>query len=257
MRLMMKKILGLLLLIPLAGNAQEVTLTAVPNATFGTVIVDLTWTSTGVDACLASGGWTGVRSTAGTEQVTIYESTEFVLSCSRQGGSARLSWRAPTERTDGTALTSLKDHLLYASESQGSLEITTPITVPMPTLEYTFTLPAGTWYFGAKARDENNITSAMSGTVSKVIEDVNIEDRASVSIVAPPRPPVLVTVETVVYEISSHPRQGYRVWRPIGEIALGVECNPDFNIGDYYEVPASDVTFKRFPAIPVVVTRCG
>jgi hypothetical protein len=254
---MMKRFLGLILLLPFTSNAQEVTLTAVPSSTSGTVTVALTWTSSGVDTCLASGGWAGVRSTSGTEEVIIYESTQFVLTCSRQGGTAQLRWLAPTERTDGTALTGLKDHLLYVSDSQGSLEIVTPVTVPMPTLEYTFTLPAGTWYFGAKARDTNNLTSAMSGTVSKVIEDVSVQDTASVSIVAPPKPPSLLTIETVVYEISSHPRHGYRVWRPIGEIALGVECNADFNIGNYYEVPPDQVTFRRFPTIPIVVARCG
>ena len=52
--------------------------------------VDITWTSTNSTGCVASGSWTGTKSTSGSETVTISNtgSNSFTLTCNGEGGNA-------------------------------------------------------------------------------------------------------------------------------------------------------------------------
>lgn len=51
--------------------------------------VTLSWSSSGASSCEASGGWSGTKSTSGTEVLgPIEQSTSVVLSCSGPGGGA-------------------------------------------------------------------------------------------------------------------------------------------------------------------------
>ena len=52
--------------------------------------VDITWTSTNSTSCVASGSWTGTKSSSGSETVTISNtgSNSFTLTCNGEGGNA-------------------------------------------------------------------------------------------------------------------------------------------------------------------------
>jgi hypothetical protein len=52
--------------------------------------VDITWTSTNSTGCVASGSWTGTKSTSGSETVTISNtgSNTFSITCNGEGGNA-------------------------------------------------------------------------------------------------------------------------------------------------------------------------
>ncbi len=51
----------------------------------------LTWSSTNATSCTASGGWTGAKSTSGTQSVSPTINTTYTLTCTGSGGSASQS----------------------------------------------------------------------------------------------------------------------------------------------------------------------
>ena len=86
----------------------------------------LTWTTRDATGCSANGGWSGNRTTSGSETVgPLIANTTYSLSCSGAGGSAlvmitvsvtgvvQLSWVAPSENVDGSALTDLVGYKIY------------------------------------------------------------------------------------------------------------------------------------------------
>jgi len=69
--------------------SPAITLTANPAQVTVGGTVDLTWSVTNADSCLASNGWTGSRPTAGTERTSALNTTAtFKLDCTGDGGSS-------------------------------------------------------------------------------------------------------------------------------------------------------------------------
>lgn len=84
-------------------------------------------------------------------------------------GAATLDWTAPTENTDGSALTNLAGYTVYYGTSPTNLTQTVKINNPGLTA-YTMTdLPAGTWYFAITAYSASGSESTRSGVVSTKI----------------------------------------------------------------------------------------
>jgi hypothetical protein len=84
-------------------------------------------------------------------------------------GSATLSWVAPTQREDGSALTNLAGYRVRYGTSPGSYPNQVQISNPGITTVVVENLPAGTYYFVATAYDSNGQESQFSGVVSKTI----------------------------------------------------------------------------------------
>lgn len=83
--------------------------------------------------------------------------------------SATLSWTAPSDNSNGSALTDLAGYHIYYGTTPGALTNTVNITNP-GTLSYTVTnLGAGTWYFAISAYTNSGLQSAMSNVGSKTI----------------------------------------------------------------------------------------
>lgn len=80
--------------------------------------------------------------------------------------SATLSWTAPTQRTDGSALTNLGGYRIYFGTSSAALTRQASVTNPSLTTYVVDGLSAGTWYFAATAVDANGVESARTSTVS-------------------------------------------------------------------------------------------
>ena len=68
-----------------------VTLTADPGSIASGQTSTLAWTTTNATACRASDGWTGARSTSGSESVAPASTTSYTLSCTGTGGTASQS----------------------------------------------------------------------------------------------------------------------------------------------------------------------
>ena len=85
-------------------------------------------------------------------------------------GSATLSWTAPTENTDGSALTDLAGYRIYYGNNSETLTDAVDIpTVGMTTYQVTG-LGSGTWYFAIKARNATGVESDLSNVAIKTIQ---------------------------------------------------------------------------------------
>jgi hypothetical protein len=83
-----------------------------------------------------------------------------------------LSWTAPTQNSDGTALTDLKGYNVYQGTSATSLVKVGSITPPTSGSTVGYTTPslgAGTYYFSVTAFNSANAESAKSPVVSTTI----------------------------------------------------------------------------------------
>jgi hypothetical protein len=86
-------------------------------------------------------------------------------------GTATVSWVAPTENSDGTALTNLAGYIVYYGNSASTLSQEQSIEVANPAaLNYTITgLGSGTWYFAVISYTTSGEQSALSTISSKTI----------------------------------------------------------------------------------------
>jgi hypothetical protein len=141
----------------------------------------LTWSSKYADTCQASGGWSGVKSVTGSELVgPIDGATTFSLSCSGTGGNAvqmvsvsalgeiSISWVAPTENVDGSALTDLDSYRIYVGDQSRSYDNTIEVTDATAT-SHTFTAASGDYYITMTALDRDGNESAYANEILRSI----------------------------------------------------------------------------------------
>ena len=86
-------------------------------------------------------------------------------------GTATVKWVAPTENSNGTALTNLAGYTVYYGTSASTLSQEQSIQVSNPAaLSYTVTgLTSGTWYFAVASYTTTGQASALSAVSSKTI----------------------------------------------------------------------------------------
>lgn len=186
----MRKLLILSCLL-LAGQVfgQSITFTADIVQADGSATPTLTWdTEPLASDCVASGDWSGNKGAAGNETLQpITSSATYNLSCSWSADSATLSWTAPTQNTDGTALTDLAGYRLYSGTVQGGpYELAGDVDNPSVTSFIVQPLSTGTWYFAATSYNAIGVESAFSNEAMKVLADEVAQE--SVGIVINPVP---------------------------------------------------------------------
>ncbi|TLY54164.1 MAG: hypothetical protein E6K50_04725 [Gammaproteobacteria bacterium] len=84
-------------------------------------------------------------------------------------GSATVSWNAPTQNTDGSALTNLAGFNIYYGTSATTLSQSVQIASPGLTTYALGNLAPGTWYFAVNAYTAAGAESALSSIASKTI----------------------------------------------------------------------------------------
>ncbi|HEY5807629.1 MAG TPA: putative Ig domain-containing protein [Povalibacter sp.] len=153
---------------PTASDPEGATLaysiTGKPSwATFSTTTGTLSGSPT------AAGTFSGIviRVSDGTNTVSLPSFTITVSSATL--GSATLSWVAPTENTDGTALTNLAGYRVLYGTSASALNQTVELANPSLTSYVVDQLAPGTWYFAVKAYTSAGGESAASNVASKTI----------------------------------------------------------------------------------------
>jgi hypothetical protein len=161
---------------PISPSAR---LTASPQGVPLNGSTTLNWTSSNVDTCTASGGWSGAKATSGSEQsAPIAQDQTYRLSCSGPNGNALamvtvgvrravLTWTAPTQNVDGSPLTNLGGYKVYwgtRSRTYG-----TPATVNAGVTTYTLDLAPGTYYFALTAFDATGAESSYTNEVGKTV----------------------------------------------------------------------------------------
>ena len=96
--------------------------------------------------------------------------TPFSITVSQAAlGSISLSWSAPTQNTDGTALTNLAGYVLYYGQSSGNYNKTVPIDNPSISTYVIENLVPDTYYFVATAVNTTGGESDYSGEAVKTV----------------------------------------------------------------------------------------
>lgn len=91
-----------------------------------------------------------------------------LFSVAVQAGDAVLNWTAPTTYEDGTPLSAseIKGYVVYYGTTSGGPYSSSVVST---TTSATINVPKGTWYFVATCIGTNDLESARSNEVSKVI----------------------------------------------------------------------------------------
>jgi hypothetical protein len=84
-------------------------------------------------------------------------------------GNVTVNWVAPTENTNGTALTDLAGVRIFYGTSPSSLSHMVQVASASETSYTISNLAAGSWYFGGVAYTTSGVQSAMSAVVSALI----------------------------------------------------------------------------------------
>lgn len=85
------------------------------------------------------------------------------------GGSATLSWVAPTQNVDGSPLTDLAGYEIRYGQSSADLSETVQLDNPSLNVYVIENLTSGTWYFAVTAVNSQGVTSPLSNVASKTI----------------------------------------------------------------------------------------
>jgi hypothetical protein len=85
-------------------------------------------------------------------------------------GSAALSWEAPTQNVDGSALGNLAGFRIVYGTSAGALNQTIQIANPSVSSYTIGNLAQATWYFAVKAYAADGTESGLSPVASKTIQ---------------------------------------------------------------------------------------
>jgi hypothetical protein len=83
--------------------------------------------------------------------------------------SATVTWTAPTENTNGTALTDLAGYTIYYGTSASSMTQTIQVKSATATSYVITGLTSGTWYFAVASYTSGGTESALSAVSSKTI----------------------------------------------------------------------------------------
>lgn len=141
----------------------------------------LNWTSTGASSCTASRGWSGPRTTNGSQRVgPLVNNQSYAVTCSQgqDDGTAivnvsirqaEFAWEKPTTNMDGSALTNLSGYRIHWGTSRGNYSATYDITDKNQT-SHVLELSPGTYYFNLTSLNDEGVQSDFSVERSKTIE---------------------------------------------------------------------------------------
>lgn len=181
----MRRIIPILLLLLAAPcMAQSLQFIADITQADGQAAPALSWDTIPLAAdCVASGDWTGGKGGAGSETLpTITSSATYSLACTWGFGSATLSWTAPTQNTDGTALTDLAAYKFYYGTSSGDYSDMVRVDNPGITTYVIDNLAPATYYFVATATNDAGIESRFSNEVTKAVSGGDVSESVTITI---------------------------------------------------------------------------
>lgn len=147
----------------LAGSTASLSIAANPAQVSSGGTSQLTWTGSNVSNCTASGAWSGVRATSGSETTAaITSSTTYTLACTGSSGSVQ---RSVTVTIAGsTPPTSSAPTLTLTSNAQ-SVAAGGAATLTWSTTGATACTASGGWS-GNKSTSGSQSTGALSSTTS-------------------------------------------------------------------------------------------
>lgn len=173
----------------------------------------------------------------------------LLLAVQAQAGEATLSWTAPTQNTDGSALTDLAGFKIYAGLVQGGPYGDVSITINNPATT-TFVVPGlaegTTYFFVTTAFNSANPVqeSDFSNEVSKLIPPLV------------PMPPTMLTVQNLTAFDVVKQKDKY-ILLAVGTVPAGTQCDPSQTVNGHYGVPSDLVAWFGNVQPPVVVADCS
>lgn len=154
---------------PVASDADGDALTfSVANKPAWAAFNASTGQLSGVPAVSDVGAFAGVTISVSDGKTTTALATFSISVTQVATGSATLSWAAPTQNTDGSALTNLSGYRIYYGTNAGSLTQSVDITNAGLQTYVLGNLSPATWYFAVKAL-AGGVESDLSNVASKTI----------------------------------------------------------------------------------------
>jgi hypothetical protein len=241
-----------------AQTAGTINFTANQTSATGSLTPVLTWSTTPVaSSCTASGAWSGTKFASGSETLaTITASKSYTLTCAWGSGTANISWVAPTQNTDGSALTNLKGFRIVYGTSASALNLSQSVDSATARSATVAALGSGTWYFAVRAVNTAGAESDNSAVVTRTITAATAAKTVNITITASTTP-TWKTISTLAYDVLI--RNGVRVrGRQVGTVPLGTKCQTHYKVGaDYYKVDAAYVKVTIQPRSNTIIARCA
>ena len=105
--------------------------------------------------------------TACNDNVTVQRWTDAMAASAST--SAKLSWLAPSQNTDGTPLTDISGYHVYVGNDPNSLATVLDVADGSATSYTVNKLTPGTWYFAISAYTNDGVEGELSSVGSKTI----------------------------------------------------------------------------------------
>lgn len=195
-----KKLLGLVLVLvgPTALGANvSASLSITPTSSNSPIAATVSWTSSGAGLCTASGGWSGVKGSSGSELLpSVSKTTIFTLTCTSPTGPATLSWTPPTLFTDGSTLSTLTGYQVMMGQDTNNLA-RGPLLPATPN-NATIQAPSGKTFFALRSEATLNgltIESVDTPQVSKTVVADTVMQSVTLTIAVVPNPPTNLVVQ--------------------------------------------------------------
>ena len=171
---------------------------------------------------------------------------------------ATVSWSPPVTNTDGSTIPASGDGSITETRVQygtcasgggfGTAQGQVIVGMPATSVEIGSFTSGQTVCFRAFVRNTFGVESSASNVASKTFDPPK------------PRPPVLVVVDTVAYDIRLDRNLVARLGKDVGRVAAGTECNGTAMVvtrrAAYYVMPADAVTLTKQPRSSVLVAKC-
>lgn len=117
----------------------------------------------------SEGTYSGIRISVSDEDHTVSLPAFSIAVEAASNGRATVSWAAPSQNADGSALTDLAGYLIFYGQSGVDLVQVRTVNGVGATSLVIDSLASGTWYFQMSAFNRDNIESARTPVVSRTI----------------------------------------------------------------------------------------
>lgn len=162
-------------------------------------------------------------------------------------GSLTLSWTAPTQNTDGSALTDLAGYWVYSGAAATSLSKLTQITNKAATSYVVTGLVPGSYSYAVTAYNAAGVESDLSATTTATVPK-------QTKPAAPTGLKTTLATATAYYIIQQADKF---ILLPVGTVPSGTTCDATQSVNGYYALDRSKVAWYGATKPLVVVGPCG
>ena len=165
-------------------SAPSVTFSATPSTVASGASATLNWTSTNATTCTASGGWSGVKLTSGSETTaTLVSATQFNLACTGPNGTGNASVTVSVTPPPGPSAPSVTLSATPSTVASGA-----SATLNWTSTNATSCAASGGWS-GAKGTSGSESSSALTSTTQFALACTGASGTGNASVIVSVLPP--------------------------------------------------------------------